>query len=101
MATTGNAPTYQPVIHQSAERELTDVPPDTRAGLVSIIKAAAERPEPSSHSECTPLQGHPLFRVRCGKYRALCALEKPELRVLLVGHREGIYDRMDEAASRM
>lgn len=102
MATTGdNAPTYRPVIHQSAERELMDVPPDTRNGLVAIIKEAACDSEPSSHSEATTLRGHPMFRVKYNRYRALCTLQKPELQVLLVSHREGVYDRMDEAVSRM
>lgn len=101
MATTGDETTYQPVIHQSAEHELMDVPPGTRDSLVAIVKEAARYPEPSSHSEATTLWGHPMFRVKYNRYRALCTLQKPELQVLLVSHREGVYDRIDEAVSRM
>ena len=102
MATTGDStPSYQPVIHHSAKRELQDVPPDTRDGLVSIIKACARKQEPSQHSQATPIHGHPLFRVKCDKYRALCSLQKPELQVLVVAHRERVYDLMGVAEERL
>jgi len=101
MATVDGGTAYRCEIHEHARDELNDVPSDSRDKLVDVIQGAARRPDPSGHTQASQLRGYEMFRVRADDHRAICALRKPHLFVLVVGEREGIYDRLDEAERRL
>jgi len=88
---------YQLTCHPTAQRELTQLPSDARDRLTSILQEVAEQREPSSHQRARHLEGQPgLFRVRSGDYRAICTLDKPNLKVVKIGERAGVYDDVDD-----
>lgn len=92
---------YEPVIHATARRELDDLDDATADALTDAIVAVAERRQPSDHPKVKPLEGQPgLLRVRSGDVRAILELKKPELRVLRVGHRETVYDCVDDEVAK-
>lgn len=96
-----NDATYFLVIHTAAQSELNQVPQQTRNALRRTIKETAALQRPTDHSRAKPLRhADNLFRIREGKYRALCDLSLPYLRCLLVDHRDTVYDRTGEAMGR-
>lgn len=96
-----DAPSYQVIVHETAEAELADVPDPTRTNLKDTIAEASRREQPTTHPDARPMRdADNIFRLREGKYRALCDLSKPHLRVLLVEHRETVYSRTSEALDR-
>jgi len=104
MATTGDSgqsTCYETTIHRQARTELHRVPERTRDELVAKVKGAACRRQPTEHPDVKVLRNYDMFRVRAGRHRALCTLQQPEVRVLLVDHRDKVYDRQAEAAARM
>lgn len=101
MATAQSAPTWRPVIHRSAQRELIDAPSDTAAEIRSKAKEAASMQKPSNHPDVKLLRHTGgLQRIRAGDYRALCDRRPPYFRVLLVRRREDVYDYVQEAQAR-
>jgi len=91
---------YEPVIHESAQRELNDLPTDQRERLTDAIADAAGRRKPSSHEKVRQMETETsLLRVRAGEVRAVVELQSPELRVLRVGHRRDVYDNVDGVVS--
>ena len=99
MQKTTNA-SWKPVVHKAALNELHDIPIENAKNLREIALEASKLKKPSDHSDIRLLRGDSMFRLRSGKYRALADLEPPELRILLVDHREYIYTRRDEARYR-
>lgn len=92
---------YRVVAHQSALRELHDAPSSVRSKLRDKAYQAAKRPQPSTHPSLSIMRGTDgIIRIKHGDYRALCDLSSPEFRVLLVDHREYVYDRLHEAQER-
>lgn len=101
MGTVGETPSYEVIIHETADKELSEVPETPRAKLKDRIVEAAELEQPTEHPDIRPMRhADNLFRVRAGRYRALADLSLPNLRVLLVAHREGVYERVEEALER-
>lgn len=93
--------TYFLVIHRAAQSELEQAPQTTRNALRRTLKDVATCERPTNHSKAKPLRhAENLFRVREGKYRALCDLSLPHVRVLLVDHRGDVYSRTEEAIER-
>lgn len=86
-------PRYEVTIHRAANRELTTLDSHEREQLTDTLLAVAGERKPTAHSSVKPMEGqHGLYRVRVGDLRAVVTLTKPELRVLSVGRREGMYD---------
>jgi mRNA-degrading endonuclease RelE of RelBE toxin-antitoxin system len=99
--TTDSQPAYTIRVHHTADTELQQVPDQTHAQLKTTLREVAQTEQPTTHKDVRPMRNADnLFRIRQGKYRALCDLNKPYLRVLLVGHRDGLYDRTQEALDR-
>lgn len=95
---------YDAELHHSAEGELEDVPHEERELLTDRVIEAAGYKDPTDAPKVKHLNGDyadGLFRVRGGKWRAICCLEKPRLVVLLVEKRKRSYDdHKIEAAQR-
>lgn len=85
-----------------AERELGNIPDEPRERLTDAIMEMAERPKPLELTCVGQLSGRDNWlKVKRDRYRAIVAHEPPELIVLLVGHRDRVYDRLDVAESRL
>jgi len=92
---------YNPVLHTTAERELHELDDADRERLTETLKDVAETRSPTTHEKTKQLEGQSgLFRVRVGNIRAICKLRKPELRILRIGHRQNVYDVIDELEDR-
>jgi mRNA-degrading endonuclease RelE of RelBE toxin-antitoxin system len=91
---------YEPVIHESARRELDDLESNQRERLTNAIADVAGNRKPSSHEKVRQMANETsLLRVRAGEVRAVVELQSPELRVLRVGHRRDVYDDVDGVVS--
>lgn len=100
-SSTDQTPAYSIIVHQTANTELQNIPDQTYAQLKTTLREVAQEEQPTQHKDVRPMRdADNLFRIREGKYRALCDLQKPNLRVLLVGHRDGLYERTQEALDR-
>lgn len=92
---------YRPYIHRGALGELADIPNSNEEEIEEITKMAARLQQPSSHPSVKLLKGQSgMFRIRSGKYRAICDLHPPKLRLLLVEHRDNVYDLIPVAKER-
>ena len=91
---------YDLRLHHHAEDELDDVPAEERSRLVEILREVAATRGVVSHPKVGRLEDTFLMRVKSGDYRALIHLRKPDLRVVAVGHRRNIYDRIPTAELR-
>jgi mRNA-degrading endonuclease RelE of RelBE toxin-antitoxin system len=92
---------YHPVLHTTAQSELGALPDEQRDRLTDVLHEVAEHREPTRHPKCRQLEGQrDLFRVRVGEVRAILTLQKPELRILRVGHRTDVYEIIDEIDDR-
>ena len=89
------------VIHRSALNELHRIPASEATTIKAIAEEASKLKKPSDHPDIRILRkAGNMMRIRTGQYRALCDLNPPNLRVLAVGKREYIYDRIEEAKRR-
>jgi len=92
---------YQITLHPTAKRELNTLTSNERDRLTDALTDVAGEREPTSHPKTKSLEGQPgLFRVRVGDVRAVCTLQKPELRILRVGYRSDVYEIIDEIDDR-
>lgn len=90
-----------PVAHTSALNELHSIPGSEATTIKAIAQEASELKKPSDHPDIRLMRkAGNMMRIRSGKYRALCDLSPPNLRVLLVDHREYCYSRISEAKRR-
>ena len=95
-------PSYQPLIHTSAERELDRLDDADRERLTDTLAEVARERQPTHHADAKMLEGQPgLFRVRVGDTRAICKLDKPNLLVLEVGYRKDVYESIDSVDDRL
>jgi mRNA-degrading endonuclease RelE of RelBE toxin-antitoxin system len=95
-------PRYNLRVHTTAKRELSGLTDTQRERLTDTLTAVAEHRQPTQHDAVRMLEGQPgLFRVRAGDCRAICSLEKPFLLVLRCGHRNSVYDNVDEMDERL
>ncbi len=95
-------PQYDLAIHHSAERELDNLPTEKRSQLIDELRTVATYEQPSGYARAKHLSGQDkLFRVRSGDVRAICKLDKPHIRIIKVGERDGVYDDVDEIDDRL
>jgi mRNA-degrading endonuclease RelE of RelBE toxin-antitoxin system len=93
---------YRLDCHVTAKRELDGLTDAERKRLVDTLTEVAETRKPTSHDSVRMLEGQSgLFRVRAGDCRAICSLEKPALLVLRCGHRNTVYENVDEIDDRL
>ena len=100
IADTTNA-SYDVVIHQNALSELHSLPTNIRQEFREIAHQAAKLKKPSNHPNIRLLRhSNNMMRIRVDYYRAICDLSIPEFRVLLIDHREYVYQSIEEAKAR-
>lgn len=93
---------YTPLLHRSAERELSELPTGDQKRLKSVLQDVAHTREPTQHKKVRELEGQAgLFRVRVGNLRAICTLEKPDLLILKVSPRQDAYENIDAIDDRL
>jgi len=94
--------TYQVLVTPGADRELDALSQEFDTdGLETRIRDAAACRQPKNHSCVDTVVGRPgLLKVRGVGLRAICELDPPEFRVLLVDKRKRVYDRLDTAEER-
>lgn len=89
-------PRYNPVLHTRANQELNELPEDERKRISDTIKEICECEKPTSHEKTKHLKGQAqAFRIREGEVRAVAKLDKPLLKILKVGRRNGVYADID------
>lgn len=94
--------TYTLKLHTRASDELDTIPTTARDRLTDTLVDVAATRSPSTHESVKHMDGPvDLMRVRVGEYRAVIALEKPNLLVLRVGHRGTVYREKSELGSRL
>jgi mRNA-degrading endonuclease RelE of RelBE toxin-antitoxin system len=92
---------YQLAIHTTAKRELESLSDGERERLTNAIAAVSEHRAPTDHPSVRLLEGQDgLYRLRVGDLRAVLELDKPTLRTLRVGRRNGVYESIDEISDR-
>jgi len=87
---------YEPLIHETAKRELNNLPQNQRERLKETLRDVASTREITTHPKTKPLAGQEhLHRVRVGDVRAIVELSKPHLCIYRVGKRGDVYDVVD------
>lgn len=85
-------------MHQDANRVLRELPETDRERITETLKAISESRKLTDHPKCKVLNNNyseTLYKLKVGEYRALLELQKPDLRVLKLGKRQGFYDDID------
>lgn len=86
-------------VHQDVRQAITALPPRERDHVTDTLVAVAEHRQPTTHPKCSVLQNNyseTVYKVRIGKYRALCLLDRPTFKVLKFGRRNHVYDDIDD-----
>lgn len=74
-----------------AAMQLGDMPKPIKARIVELLVRLADWPEVSGAKPLTgKLAGH--FRLRTGDYRLQFRIEREEVLVEQIGHRDGFYE---------
>jgi mRNA interferase RelE/StbE len=74
-----------------AAMQLGDLPKPIKARIVELLVRLADWPEVSGAKPLTgKLAGH--FRLRTGDYRLQFRIEREEVLVEQIGHRDGFYE---------
>ncbi|MHB1341796.1 MAG: type II toxin-antitoxin system RelE family toxin [Coriobacteriia bacterium] len=83
--------TYGIEFAPSADRQFRKLDAETRRRLAPVIDGLATDPRPQSAKRLSATEH--LYRVRCGAYRIVYAIEDDRLVVLVValGHRRDVY----------
>ena len=83
---------YELKYKKSALKSMLKLPVHMRSRIKTELVKVAVDPY-SYQGDWGPLSGSPYWRLRVGGYRAICAIEKDELLLLVlkVGPRGGIY----------
>lgn len=90
-------PHYQLQISKGANRDYNKLPVDVQSRLKDVLDDVSTHRSPQQHPKCDLLHGsNNLYKIRSGDYRAVVTLDKPELRILTVGHRGTVYNDIDE-----
>ena len=81
---------YKIEIKRSAVKEIEGLPHKDMLAVLSKIKRLADDPRPH---DCKKLSAQEKYRIRCGNYRILYAIEDAVLIVFVVkvGHRKDVY----------
>jgi len=81
-------------IPKSLHDEIEKLQPDIKEQVKSKLQDAAEDPE----HYLNPLRGYNYHKIRSGDYRAVVGWNRDDdvIYVLEFGHRDGVYDNLDE-----
>jgi mRNA interferase RelE/StbE len=87
-----NPGTYTVRITQSAEREMTDLP---KTAFRAVSKKILDLESDARPHGCKKLSGRSEYRVRCGDYRILYAIDDAArvIEIVAVGNRKDVYRR--------
>lgn len=94
-------PQYNTQIHKRAEKELSSITGSEGDELLQRLRNLKYEESPTNTAYTKPLEDHKnLFVVKSDGYRAIATFTKPEIRILLIGPRRTVYDRLDVAKDR-
>ena len=79
--------------HKAAAKELQSLKPDLAERVIEKVEESAENPK----HFLVGLAGTKHYKLRVGDYRVIVGWDRKEkiITVLMIGHREEIYKRMD------
>jgi mRNA-degrading endonuclease RelE of RelBE toxin-antitoxin system len=90
-------PRYKPVLHERADAELQQLTDEERDKISSVITDVCETRSPTTHEKVKHLAGQDnAFRIRAGEIRAVGVLDKPMIKIVKIGRRNGVYADIDE-----
>ena len=83
---------YQVVYKRAATKGLLKLPTGTRTRMVKVLKEIAADPR-SYEGDWKPLKGTSYWRLRIGRYRAICTIQEEKLLMLVlkIGPRGDVY----------
>lgn len=81
---------YKIRLRKSAKKEMNDLSSKDFDRVVERIRTLREHPRGVG---CVKLRGYDLFRVKCGNFRIIYAIDDEVRRVVIesVGHRREVY----------
>lgn len=81
---------YKVAIKKSAAKEIERLPRKDMKAVLERVESLSENPRPR---DCKKLSSQEKYRIRCGNYRILYAIEDDILIVFVVkvGHRRDVY----------
>lgn len=98
---TDDTPSYTITIHERALASWRVLPDAVRDRFETLLDEAAHQRRPSTHAKASMMrEGSGIFRLRHDSYRVLCDKNNGQLRVLVAGHRETVYDKFSVAKER-
>ncbi len=90
---------YSIELHKDAKQTLNSMREHDRARVTDVLVDVAQTRKPTDHSKCKVLSNNQkdnIYKIRVGDFRLLAQLQKPKLKVLKLGRRQGFYDDTDE-----
>ena len=92
---------YNIRMHPTAKREFDGLTETEQTRLKDALVDVSENRQPTDSQKVKMLEGQRgMFRVRVGRLRAVCMLAKPNLCVVKVGHRQHVYDNIDDVVAQ-
>ncbi len=89
-------PRYKPVLHEKADQELRQLTAKEQNNISDVIMDVCESRSPITHQKVKHLAGQDdAFRIRSGEIRAVCVLDKPMIKIVKIGRRNGVYGDID------
>ncbi len=89
-------PRYKPVLHEKADQELQQLTKTERDAISDVIMDVCETRSPTTHEKVKHLAGQDdAFRIRSGEIRAVGVLDKPMIKIVKIGRRNGVYNDID------
>lgn len=93
---------YDVVIHRAAQSELDAVPDPYCEEMKERLQQLGSYRQPTKAPYLKQMEDNPRLLVcRTDGYRAICVLDKPQFKVLLVDERDSVYNRLATAKARL
>jgi len=84
---------YSVVLSRKSEKFLKKVPPQDKKRLVDALVELGRNPWFTQYKK---VRGYPFYRIRVGDYRIIYSVDEESkvVYVVIIGRREGVYDRL-------
>lgn len=95
---------YQISLHPDAKKSLDNLESRNRERVTNTLTDVAQTREVAKHPNVEIMhnqQDVKLYKIRVGDFRVLAHLEKPTLKVLQIGRRNGFYSDVDKVAGKL
>ena len=90
---------YTIQLHRDAKQTLKGLDADTRKRVEDTLTEVSHSRQPTNHAKCEVLSNNHkevLYKIRVGEYRAIAQLDRPNLLILKLGQRNGMYQDVDD-----